>query len=79
MLHRFRDTEFSVDETQIDKIAIIADQNRDGVFDDGDTEVADDQLSVDNGQLTLTLVEPYVVQPGDTDLLVVYRFGPPID
>ncbi|MDH4023137.1 MAG: hypothetical protein OEV14_08430, partial [Gammaproteobacteria bacterium] len=73
------ETRGSGDETMIDRISLVVDENRDGVFDDGDTAVADDQLSIDNGMLTLSLVEPYTVQPGDTDLLVVYRFGPPID
>ena len=67
------------DETQIDAVSLIVDRNRDGVFDDGDTELADGLLGADNGTLTLTLAEPLRVAGGDTDLMVVYRFGPPID
>lgn len=64
------------DDTLIDNVMLIHDINRDGAWDADDIVLSSAQFAADDGVLTLTLDQPLKVPVGDTDLLVIYVFGP---
>jgi hypothetical protein len=65
----------SADDALIDDVILIHDTNRDGAWEDDDVVLSTGQFTVDDGALTLLLVEPTELPVGDTDLLVIYVFG----
>jgi hypothetical protein len=66
----------AADETLVDHVLLVHDIDHDGEWDDDEVVLANDRYTVDDGELTLTLAQPLEMPVGDTDLLVVYVFGP---
>ena len=66
----------TADDSLIDNVTLIHDLDRNGEWDADDVVLSNGQFADDDGMLTLPLDQPLDVPVGDTELLVIYVFGP---
>lgn len=58
----------------INAVRLVVDNNKNGAYDSGEPELASSLYTEDNGTLRLQLQQPFIINAGDTDLLVLYNF-----
>lgn len=62
------------DDRRIGQVRLVADENADGLWDEGEPVLASGRYQRNDGTLSLSFPENYTVPAGSTDLLVVYEF-----
>ena len=62
------------DDTRIQNVQLVVDEADNGRVDPEDATIGEGRYDADDGDLRMTLTNPWEVPPGATTLLVVYQF-----